>query len=81
MLRHIETIPLPDLKIDKNQRFRHWRIPVLYGGEAGPDLEEVAASLSISPDEVVKTLHSASSLSVAIMGFLPGLAYMKGVDA
>ena len=79
VVAHIETI-LPDLKIDKNQRFRHWRIPVLYGGEAGPDLEEVAASLNISPDEVVEK-HLANILTVAIMGFLPGLAYMKGVDA
>ena len=27
---------------------RKWRLPVLYGGEAGPDLEEVAAKCNIS---------------------------------
>lgn len=54
-------------------------IPCCYGGEFGPDLLEVAITLNMSTDEVVKR-HQSNILDVAIMGFLPGLAYMKGVD-
>ena len=54
-------------------------IPCCYGGEFGPDLPEVATTLNMSTDEVIKR-HQSNILDVAIMGFLPGLAYMKGVD-
>ncbi|XDZ66799.1 5-oxoprolinase subunit PxpB [Alphaproteobacteria bacterium LSUCC0684] len=70
---------LSALKIDAIPEGRLWRLPVLYGGEAGPDLNEVAAKTGLSTDEVI-TRHSANILTVAIMGFMPGLGYMKGVD-
>lgn len=59
---------------------RHVRIPCCYGGECGPDLDDVARELNLQTDEVVSR-HQANTLEVAIMGFLPGLAYMKGVDS
>ncbi|MEC7208891.1 MAG: allophanate hydrolase subunit 1, partial [Pseudomonadota bacterium] len=52
---------------------------VCYGGEFGPDMEEVASTTGLTPDEVIAR-HTASVLEVAIMGFLPGLGYMTGVD-
>ena len=58
---------------------RSWRLPVCYGGAMGPDLDEVAAATNLTPEQVIET-HTAHPLSVAIMGFFPGLAYMKGVD-
>lgn len=58
---------------------RLWHIPVCYGGEYGPDLEEVAKATGLSPDDVIAK-HTSKRLTVAIMGFLPGLGYMKGVD-
>ena len=58
---------------------RHWMMPVLYGGEGGPDLEEVAERTGLSPDEVVEK-HLARTLTVAIMGFMPGLGYLRGTD-
>jgi inhibitor of KinA len=57
---------------------RSWTLPVLYGAEAGPDLEEVASRSGHSPQEVIE-LHCQTSLEVGIMGFLPGLAYMTGL--
>jgi len=67
------------LKIDAIPKGRLWRLPVLYGGEAGPDLDEVAERTGMSTDEVIAR-HAANILTVAIMGFMPGLGYMKGVD-
>ena len=58
---------------------RHWTMPVLYGGEGGPDLAGVADRTGLSPAEVVER-HLARTLTVAIMGFMPGLGYLKGTD-
>lgn len=54
---------------------RVWHIPVLYGGEAGPDLSDVAAATGLSEDEVV-ALHAGTLFRVYVQGFLPGFAYL-----
>ena len=53
-------------------------IPVLYGGEGGPDLQIVADAHSLSPSEVVR-LHASSTYRVGMMGFTPGFAYLMGL--
>jgi KipI family sensor histidine kinase inhibitor len=58
---------------------RTWRIPVVYGGEFGIDLEETAAGHGISPDELVRR-HAAPIYRVYMIGFLPGFAYLGGLD-
>jgi KipI family sensor histidine kinase inhibitor len=50
-------------------------IPVRYGGRDGPDLEQVAASLGLSPQEVVRR-HAAPSYRIFVLGFAPGFAYL-----
>jgi inhibitor of KinA len=54
-------------------------IPVCYGENFGPDLEEVANLHQISPGEVIK-LHSAATYKVYMIGFVPGFAYLGGMD-
>jgi len=54
-------------------------IPVCYGGAFGPDLDEVAAHAGLSADEVVAR-HAAGRYRVYMLGFLPGFAYLGGVD-
>ncbi|MBW3628323.1 MAG: 5-oxoprolinase subunit PxpB [Gemmatimonadetes bacterium] len=54
-------------------------IPVCYGGEMGADLDEVANRAGLSPDEVVR-LHVAGDYLVHMIGFLPGVAYLGGLD-
>lgn len=54
---------------------RRVEIPVCYGGEYGPDLDEVAALHKISPDQVVE-LHASASYLVYFLGFVPGFAYL-----
>ncbi len=51
-----------------------WRIPVKYGDEEGPDLEDVAALLGVEAEDVIHQ-HSADRLRVNMIGFSPGLAY------
>lgn len=54
-------------------------IPVLYGGEAGPDLEFVARHNQLSPEEVI-SIHSAVSYRIFMMGFTPGFPYLGGMS-
>jgi KipI family sensor histidine kinase inhibitor len=54
-------------------------IPVRYGGEDGPDLDEVAALCGLPRAEVVER-HAARTYRVFMLGFLPGFAYLGTLD-
>jgi KipI family sensor histidine kinase inhibitor len=53
-------------------------VPVAYGGEGGPDLDEVAAFAGCSPSEVVQR-HMSWTYRVLMLGFMPGFAYLGTV--
>jgi biotin-dependent carboxylase-like uncharacterized protein len=55
-------------------------VPVQYGGEAGPDLLELAQFANLSPQAAIDA-HCSTLYRVFMLGFLPGFAYMGGVDA
>ncbi|KZN39776.1 5-oxoprolinase subunit PxpB [Pseudoalteromonas luteoviolacea] len=50
-----------------------------YGGQYGPDLEEVAQLLTLSAAQVIE-LHSSCTYQVKFLGFLPGFAYLGDLD-
>lgn len=54
----------------------HHVVRVVYDGD---DLVEVATSLGLRPDDVV-ALHAGREYEVAMLGFLPGFAYLRGLD-
>ncbi len=54
------------------------RIPVCYGGEYGPDLQEVADYHHMTPEEVVK-IHTGGDYLVYMIGFAPGFPYVGGL--
>jgi len=58
---------------------RCWRIPVVYGGEHGIDLEDVAKTLKTTPDDIVAR-HVAGNYRVAMIGFTPGWSYLSGLE-
>lgn len=66
---------LPDTPTDA----RVWRIPVVYGGAFGIDLEDVAARHGISPAALIEK-HSRPTYRVYMIGFLPGFSYLGGLD-
>ncbi|MBJ3776623.1 5-oxoprolinase subunit PxpB [Acuticoccus mangrovi] len=69
----IAAMPLDDVEASA---MRHvWRIPVLYGGEGGPDLADVAATAGMSEADAV-ALHAGSVYNVYMLGFLPGFGYL-----
>jgi KipI family sensor histidine kinase inhibitor len=57
---------------------RLFRIPVVYGGIHGPDLNRVAKYAGLAPDGVIE-LFSTRAYPVYCLGFMCGLAYMGGV--
>jgi 5-oxoprolinase (ATP-hydrolysing) subunit B len=61
---------------DEPPSARTIEIPVRYDGE---DLHAVAAACNLSVDEVM-ALHLAGAYVVAFVGFLPGFAYLDGLD-
>lgn len=67
-----ETLSLPELSV------RTLTIPVLYGGEWGPDLPDIAAHAEMSAEMVIE-LHSSVSYRVYMLGFSPGFPYMGTV--
>ncbi len=54
-------------------------LPVLYGGDYGPDLEYVAQNAEMEVDEVIE-LHSGTEYPVYMMGFTPGFPYLGGMS-
>jgi inhibitor of KinA len=57
---------------------RRVELPCAYGGEHGPDLEEVARRLALTPEEVA-ALHAGAEQLVYFIGFTPGLPYLTGM--
>ncbi len=50
-------------------------VPVLFGGEGGPDLAAVADGCGLSPEEVVRRICS-EAYTVLMLGFAPGFPYL-----
>ena len=65
------NIELPESKLIE--------ILVLYGGEYGPDLNNVAAHNGISESDIIK-LHSCEEYFVSFLGFTPGFPYINGLN-
>jgi inhibitor of KinA len=68
---HLAAVDIPEPRIIE--------IPVVYGGEDGPDLGVVAQHAHLSPEEVI-ALHSEPEYLVYMLGFTPGFCYLGGMD-
>jgi len=66
-LERLEKVRLPES--------RQLEVPVSYGGEFGPDLDEVASLCGISPAQVIE-LHMSVVYVVYFLGFVLGFAYL-----
>ena len=53
-------------------------VPVEYGGDCGPDLEEVARYAGMTAERVVE-LHAWAEYLVYFLGFSPGFPYLGGM--
>lgn len=77
MVCHVEALisaPCPE-----PHPARVWRIPVVYGGQYGFDLDELAERNNMTAAEVVEQ-HRQALYLVYMIGFMPGFAYLGGLS-
>jgi KipI family sensor histidine kinase inhibitor len=74
-----KLVTLAQLPVPPVTNTRRWRIPVVYGGEHGIDLEDVARTLNTTPDDIVAR-HIAGDYRVTMIGFTPGWSYLSGMQ-
>lgn len=55
-------------------------IPVLYGGEMGPDLAFVAEHAKKTQEDVIN-IHTSTEYLIYMLGFTPGFTYLGGMSA
>jgi len=53
-------------------------IPVVYGGQYGPDMAAIKKVSGLSYSEIIET-HSAQDYRVCMMGFIPGFCFLSEV--
>ncbi|MDO4338945.1 MAG: 5-oxoprolinase subunit PxpB [Eubacteriales bacterium] len=56
-----------------------YEIPVCYGGEYGPDIDNIAKHAGLTQEEVIQ-IHSSRDYLIYMLGFLPGFCYLGGLD-
>jgi len=70
----LTSLPRPGQRDTAPEGTLH-EIPVCYGGEWGPDLNDVASFAGLSPDEAI-ALHASICYRVYMLGFSPGFPYL-----
>ena len=54
-------------------------IPVMYGGEYGPDMEFIRSYSGLTEEEVIE-IHTGRVYTVFAVGFMPGFPYLGPLD-
>ncbi|MBT2711972.1 5-oxoprolinase subunit PxpB [Pseudomonas sp. ISL-88] len=70
---------LSDLTAEQKDGRRIIEIPVCYGREFGPDLEEVAKLNDLTPEDVIR-IHTEGEYLVYMLGFAPGFPFLGGMS-
>lgn len=78
-VKNIVAEALIMLEIKQERCERKIEIPVYFDGASALDLDFVAASSGLTPDEVIDIFIS-TEYRVFMLGFVPGFAYMGEVD-
>jgi len=71
-----EIAHLPSIE---HESAREIVVPVAYGGNHGPDLDDVAAHTGLSAQEVVRR-HADGHYLIGALGFAPGFSYLIGLS-
>jgi len=79
VLDHLTSLHLDDADEPQTSVGQTITIPVIYGGENGPDLQALADARNLTAAEFI-TLHRDTEYSVAAIGFSPGFPYLQGLS-
>ncbi len=71
LLSQLDSIQIPPSEV--------LEIPVLYGGEMGPDLAFVAEHNHKTEEEVIR-IHTSTEYLIYMLGFTPGFTYLGGMS-
>ena len=71
LMGSLSSIPIPPPTVIE--------IPVLYGGEMGPDIENVAEHNHKTVEEVIK-IHTSEEYLIYMIGFIAGFKYLGGMS-
>ncbi len=58
---------------------KYIEIPVCYGGESGPDFNDLCTNLNLTPAQLIEA-HAAQTYRVLTLGFAPGFAYLGPLE-
>ncbi|WP_047983627.1 5-oxoprolinase subunit PxpB [Ornithinibacillus californiensis] len=67
------------INLTENESSKTIEIPVLYGGNLGPDLPEVARLNNLKEADVIQ-IHTESEYTVYFLGFTPGFPFLGGMS-
>lgn len=76
--RRMEALVKIDISAGDTRK-RVFEIPVCYGGEFGPDIQNIADHAGLSVEEVIQ-IHTSRDYLIYMLGFLPGFTYLGGLD-
>ena len=68
-----------NLKTEQKTKKRILKIPCCYGARFGPDLADMEQLTGLDRKEMID-IHSSVDYKVYMLGFLPGFAYLGGLD-
>lgn len=57
-----------------------YKIPVCYDSEFSPDMDNVIKHTGLTREEIIE-IHSGTDYLIYMLGFLPGFAYLGGMDS
>ncbi|WP_426457155.1 5-oxoprolinase subunit PxpB [Staphylococcus cohnii] len=81
VVNELKLEQLNKLDFDENlNKVKTISLPVLYGDNYGPDIQEVATHNQLSIEEVIK-LHTENTYLIYMLGFMPGFPFLGGLNS
>lgn len=79
LIENLELSQISDTNLNNQNQRKIITVPVVYGGEFGPDLDEVASYNNLTNEEVID-IHTQQAYLIYMLGFMPGFPYLGGLD-